>query len=480
MRLYLNMIQGMIQGTERLPLTPLTAISPLDGRYWDKLTDLSPYASELGLIRARFEVEAKYLVDLSKVGVIRPLGQQEVNHLLTLGPALTLEQTERIKQIEVTTRHDVKAVERGFRELLAGTSMEDLTEYVHIFLTSEDVNNLSYRLLAKRATERVLIPALDELTDYVMERAGQYKHLPMIGRSHGQEAVPTTLGKELAIYGVRINEQTKILQKHQLKGKLNGAVGNFNSFAVTAPKVNWIEFSERFINGIGFEPNLFTTQINPYDDLVELFQVYQRVNGVVLDLDQDTWRYISDHYLALQAVKGEVGSSTMPQKVNPIDFENSEGNLKFANGVFEVFVRSLPISRLQRDLSDSTLIRNVGVGLAHSLLSYRNTLAGFRRVSANEQAIAEGLNKDWSILGEPVQQVLRIQGVEDPYSLVTDFVRGRRIGEEDWRLWIMTNLPREITTEAKDLLQGLTPQNYLGYAVELTERAQEKIKSSRQ
>lgn len=470
----------MAKEVEKLLLTPLTAISPLDGRYWDKVSDLSPYASELGLIRTRFEVEARYLVELSQVGVVRPLGQLEADHLLELGPSLTQDQGERIKQIEDTTRHDVKAIERGFRELLAGTSMEDLTEYVHIFLTSEDVNNLSYRLLAQRGTTRVLIPALDGLTDHVMERADQYKHLPMMARTHGQEAVPTTLGKELAVYGVRINEQTRALGKHPLKGKLNGAVGNFNSFAVGAPNVDWIAFSKRFVEIVGFKPNLFTTQINPYDDFVELFQIYQRANGVILDLDQDAWRYISDHYFALQAIKGEVGSSTMPQKVNPIDYENSEGNLKIANGVFEVFVRSLPISRLQRDLSDSTLIRNVGVGLAHSLLSYRNTLAGFRRVSADEQAIAEGLNKDWSILGEPVQQVLRMQGVEDPYSLVTNFVRGRHVNAEDWKTWIVDNLPKEISPEATRLLQGLTPQNYLGYAMELTDMAQEEIQSSRQ
>ncbi|RJQ27946.1 adenylosuccinate lyase [Candidatus Parcubacteria bacterium] len=469
----------MSQEIEKFPLTPLTAISPLDGRYWGKVSELSPFASEFGLIRARFEVEARYLVELSKVGIVRPLGQQEVEHLLALGPSLTLEQGERVKQIEDTTRHDVKAVERGFRELLAGTSMEDLSEYVHIFLTSEDVNNLSYRLLTRRGTDRVIIPALDALTDHIMTRADQYKYLPMMARTHGQEAVPTTLGKELAVYGVRINEQTRALEKHLLKGKLNGAVGNFNSFAVTAPEVDWIAFSKRFVESVGFEPNLFTTQINPYDDFVELFQIYQRANGVVLDLDQDAWRYISDHYLALQAVKGEVGSSTMPQKVNPIDFENSEGNLKFANGVLQVFITALPISRLQRDLSDSTLIRNVGVGLAHSLLSYKNTLAGFKRVSANEYAIAEALNKDWGILGEPVQQVLRMQGVEDPYTLVTNFVRGRHVSAEDWKSWITTNLPQGISSDARRLLQDLTPQNYLGYAVKLTDMAQEQIRSSR-
>lgn len=470
----------MSQEVEKLPLTSLTAISPLDGRYWSKVSELSPFASEFGLIRTRFEVEARYLVELSKVGVVRPLGQQEVDHLLALGSSLTLEHGERVKQIEDTTRHDVKAIERGFRELLAGTSMEDLSEYVHIFLTSEDVNNLSYRLLARRGTDRVIMPALDALTDHVMVRANQYKHLPMIARTHGQEALPTTLGKELAVYGVRINEQTRALERHQLRGKLNGAVGNFNSFEVAAPQVDWIAFSKRFVKSLGFEPNLFTTQINPYDDFVELFQVYQRVNGVVLDLDQDVWRYISDHYFALQAVKGEVGSSTMPQKVNPIDYENSEGNLKFANGVLQVFVTALPISRLQRDLSDSTLIRNVGVGLAHSLLAYKNTHAGFGRVIANERAIAEGLSRDWGILGEPVQQVLRMQGVEDPYTLLVNFVRGRHVSPEEWKSWIITNLPQGISAEARRLLQGLTPQNYLGYAIELTDMAQEEIRASRQ
>ena len=465
--------------TEKLPLTPLTAISPADGRYWDKVSDLSPYSSELGLIRTRFEVEAKYLVELSKVGVTRSLGQEEAEFLINLGTTLTNEQGERIKQIEDTTRHDVKAIERGFRELLAGTSMEDLTEYVHIFLTSEDVNNLAYRLMARRGTDTVVLPALDKLSDHIMERAEEYKLLPMIARTHGQEAVPTTLGKELAVYGVRVNEQARKLQHHQLKGKLNGAVGNYNAFTITAPQVDWISFSKDFIGSLGFEPNLFTTQINTPEDLIEMFQIYQRANGAILDLDQDAWRYISDHYFALQAIKGEVGSSTMPQKVNPIDFENSEGNLKFANGIFEVFVRSLPVSRLQRDLSDSTLVRNIGLGLAHSLLSYRNTLAGFKRVEANRYAIAYGLNKDWSILGEPVQQVLRMQGVEDPYSLITNFVRGRHINSEEWRTWVYSELPKGISWEAGTALRNLTPQNYLGEAIKLTNLAQEEVRASR-
>lgn len=462
-----------------IPLNELTAISPLDGRYWNDVCDLSPYASEGALFRARFEVEAHLLMALSQEGVARPLYDQEVNFLTELGPNLYDQTVQRIKEIESQTRHDVVATQRAFREILVDTSMQDLVEYVHFLVTSEDVNNIAYRILAKRATDRVCIPALDGLVDFLGGLADEHKGVPMIGRTHGQAAVPTTLGKELAVFAHRLNKQTRMLDKHQLTGKVNGAVGNYNSF-IAAPEItDKVGFSARFVERFGLTPNFITTQINPYEDFTELFQIYQRINGVVLDLDQDSWRYVSDHYFVLKAVEGEAGSSTMAQKVNPIDYENSEGNLKLANLMLTAFVLSLPVSRLQRDLSDSTMIRNVGNALGHCLLAYRKTTKGFRRVAPNHQALDEALNRDWGILGEPVQQILRRSGVEDPYTLVTRFLRGHRVNEQEWREWLPTILPSGLPEVTRQQLLNLSPHNYTGDAAELTELALREIADSR-
>lgn len=457
-------------------LTELTAISPLDGRYRDKVEDLAPFASEMALIKTRVEVEARYLVALSEVGLIRPLTDQEREALMTVGPNMTLIQAGRVKEIEATIRHDVKAMEGTFREIVAGTSLEDLTEMIHLGLTSEDVNNLSYRLMLNRARKEVCIPALDQVVDGFADRARQYKGIPMLARTHGQPAVPTTLGKEMAIFAVRLNNQVRKLEDVKLTGKLNGAVGNYNAHALAAPEVDWIAFSQRFVSSLGLEPNLFTTQINPYEDMVELFQAFQRVNGVLLDIDQDMWRYISDNWFVQEVKKGEVGSSTMPQKVNPIDFENSEGNVQLANSMWEGMGRKLAVSRLQRDLSDSTTVRNVGVGLGYGLLAYRNTLAGLRRVHPNVELMQGKLNENWAILTEGVQTVLRRAGEKDPYSLVASLSRGQRIGQGEWQQWV-SELP--VAEDVKVRLMKLTPETYIGYADKLTDMALEEIAVSR-
>ena len=457
-------------------LTELTAISPLDGRYRSRVEDLAPYASEMALIKTRVEVEARYLVGLSEVGLVRPLADQERDALINLGPNMTFAQAGRVKEIEETTRHDVKAMERAFREFVAGTSLEDVTEMIHFGLTSEDVNNLSYRLMLDRASKDICVPALDQVVDDFADRAGQHKGVPMLARTHGQGAVPTTLGKEMANIAVRLNRQTRKLEDVKLTGKLNGAVGNYNAQVLAAPEVDWIAFSKRFIEDLGLEPNLFTTQINPYDDMIELFQAFQRVNGVFLDIDQDMWRYISDDWFTQEVKKGEVGSSTMPQKVNPIDFENSEGNVQLANSLWEGMDRKLAVSRLQRDQSDSTTVRNIGTGLGYGLLAYRNTLAGLQRVHPNEQGINEALHENWTILTEGVQTVLRKVGVDDPYSMVATLARGQRIGQAEWQEWV-DGLP--IPDETKDTLRDLTPETYIGNAEKLTEMALEEITSSR-
>ncbi|HKC14796.1 MAG TPA: adenylosuccinate lyase [Patescibacteria group bacterium] len=458
-----------------LHLTELTAVTPLDGRYSSRTEELRPFVSEYALIQTRMEVEAKYLIALSEVGVVRRLSREEKERLTLLGPNLSLDEAEKVKKIEDTTRHDVKAMERAFREMLKGTSLEDVTEKIHIGLTSEDVNNISYRLMLKRATQGVVLPQLSLVIDDLVTKAEAGKATPMLARTHGQPAIPTTLGKEIVNFAQRLNGQVQQLKDRRLTGKLNGAVGNFNALKVTYPDVDWVKFSEDFVSSFGLEPNLITTQINPYDDMAEYFQNYQRINNILIDLDQDIWRYISDHWFSQEVKKGEVGSSTMPQKVNPIDFENSEGNLGLANAIFEFLSRKLPVSRLQRDLSDSTVIRNIGTSLGYSVVAYKSLLTGLGKIHPNEGELSKSLNSDWAILTEGVQTILREAGVEDPYSLIANSSRGEHFGKEEWEQWI-DGLP--VDDSQKRMLKNLTPEKYIGLAVLLTEKAIKEIKSS--
>jgi len=459
-------------------LTELTAISPLDGRYRSderfrpSIERLASFASEEALIRTRIEVECKYLVALSETGLTRPLQGKERKTLIGLGQKLSYEQIEKVKEIEEITKHDVKAMERNLREIFAVTSLADLTEWIHFGLTSEDVNNLAYRLMFNRAKKEICIPTIDQIINKLTEQSEKYKTLPMLGRTHGQAAVPTTYGKELIVFATRLDKQTRKLEKTRLTGKLTGAVGNYNAHHLAFPDIDWISFSQKFVRSLGLDPVIYTTQINPPEDLIENFQAFQRINGVLLDFDQDIWRYISDYWLSQEVVKGEVGSSTMPQKVNPINFENSEGNLILANGVFETMGRKLSTSRLQRDLSDSTT-RNIGTALGYSLLSYKSTLIGLGKVYPNPEVMLEALNKDWSILTEGVQTLLRKEGVEDPYSLIAGLTRGQKIDSKAWKEWV-NNLP--IKDEVKEKLQNLTPTSYLGYAVKLTNMGLDDIK----
>lgn len=461
--------------TSQLPLTELTAISPLDGRYRDKTGKLASFLSEFNLIRTRVEIEAQYLIALSEEGVVRELSTKEKERLGSFGATMSLGDGEKVKKIENETRHDVKAMEKAFRTMLAGTSMEGLTESIHFGLTSEDVNNLAYRLMLKRATHGVVLPVLDSVITGITDRADQYASVPMLARTHGQPAVPTTVGKELIVFADRLHGQVRELQAKKLTGKLSGAVGNFNALQFTYPDVDWIRFTEKFVASLGLEPNLITTQINTYEDVVAYFQNYHRINSILIDFNQDMWRYISDEWFVQEAKKGEVGSSTMPQKVNPIDFENSEGNLGIANALAEHFARKLPISRLQRDLSDSTVVRNFGTALGYSLVGYKSILTGLSRIKANEKKIAQDLQKDWAILSEGVQTLLRKQGVTDPYSLIASLTRGEHISGKEWQAWVDG---LQISAEEKQLLSALTPELYIGLAVELTQRAITEIRSS--
>lgn len=457
-------------------LTELTAITPLDGRYRNKTEELSLLVSEYALIKTRFEIEAKYLIALSKAKIVRPLTKQEEKLLSSFYDRISLAEAENVKKIEEEVRHDVKSIERSFRNLVKGSSLENLVEMIHFGLTSEDINNLSYRLMLKRATQQITISYLENIVNELTVIIKKYRATPMLARTHGQSAVPTTLGKEIAVFALRLQKEISKLKKLPLTGKLNGAVGNFNALQVVFEKIDWITFSENFIKKLGLEPNLVTTQINPYDDVVEYLQTYQRINTILVDFNQDMWRYISDNWFTQIAKKGEVGSSTMPQKVNPIDFENSEGNIQIANSLIEGFARKLPISRLQRDLSDSTTIRNIGTILGYCLVGYKSILTGLSRVTPNEEQITQDLYADWSILTEGVQTILRKNNVSDPYSLIAGLTRGKKINKADWDTWV-EKLP--IENANKVALKKLSPSSYIGIAEKIADLTLKEIKKLR-
>lgn len=455
-----------------LPLSEITALSPIDGRYRKQTAKLATYLSEFSLIRIRLEVESSYVVALSKRNVIRELTLQERKLLETLGPDLTIDDAENIKQIEKKLKHDVKAVEVFLREKIKDTSLKDITEYIHFGITSEDVNNLSYRLMVKRAGEEVIAPAIKELLSHLLSLSEEHKDTPMLARTHGQPAVPTTLGKEFVVFASRIANEYKKLKEHTFSGKLAGAVGNYNALSVSYPKTDWIEFAEEFVKGFGFSHASSVTQINTYEDIIEYFQILQRINLILLDFDQDMWRYISDSWFVQDVQKDEVGSSTMPQKINPIHFENSEGNIGLANSMIEFFVRKLPVSRLQRDLSDSTVVRNFGSVLSYSLLAYTNTLTGLKRVQPDKEKLINALENDWSILSEAAQTILRKEGISDPYSLLKSLTRGETITEEKWKD-LLSSLP--ISEDTMLQLETLTPKKYIGIAPEIVMKEVKRI-----
>lgn len=465
-----------IRPQQSLPLNELTAISTLDGRDRPRVIELTPYVSEYNIIRTRTEVESVFLIALSEIGIVRPFSDKEKNILRNLGPELSLEDAWQIKRIEDDTAHDVTAMVRGFRLKLQGSSLKDVVELVHYGITSADIDNISYRLILRRVTDQVFIPILDRVTDEFILRADQEKRTPILARTHGQPAVTTTLGKEFAVFASKLSKEVRELAHRPLTGKLTGAVGNLNALQKAHPEIDWLAFSKKFVRSFGFEPNLTTTQINPYEDVITYFQSYQRINGILLDFNQDLWRYISDNWFVQEARGKETGSSTMPQKVNPWRLENSEGNLEKANNSFDGYVRVLGQSRLQRDNSDSTWIREMGVPLGWSLLAYKNLLDQLSRIKTNPDQIRQDLNKDWTILSEVAQVIMRGLGIEDPYSLMMDLTRGRHIGKTEWEE-LVEQLP--IPDEQKRKLSELTPETYLGLAVEITERTIEEIRALR-
>lgn len=452
----------------------LQAITSLDGRYRPTVADLASQVSEYALIRTRVEIEAAHLVGLSKLGINRPIKGNEQEFLSQLGPNLSIEKALEVKKIEDTTRHDVQAMISVFGSLLAGTSMEDLASKVHFPLTSEDVDNLAYRLLLKRAGEKVVLPTIADLTDDLCESAARYFVAPMQARTHGQPAVGTTYGKELVVFADRLYTQLQRISATPITGKFNGAVGNFNAHRRVAPSVDWIKYGEDLVSQWGFEYQLVSTQINPYEDIIEVFQGYDRACGVGIDLSQDLWRYISDGWLVQRPNKGESGSSTMVGKINPIFAERGEGGLEMAQVVFTGMGHKLGQSRLQRDLSTSIVIRNIGLALGFTTLGFRSVKEQVSRIYPNTVLMAEKIDEDYNPLAELAQLRLKQAGIPDAYNYMKDQTRGLKLSRRDWQRIVRT-LP--LSDSTKNELINLKPSDYTGDAGKIALTQSSKIAS---
>lgn len=450
----------------------LNALGPLDGRYAGLAAPLAALMSEAGLIRYRVIVEAEYLIALAGVSGIgvRALTKDEIALLRSLSddpglPALASKiELQGIEGIPATN-HDLKAVEYAMKQRLAGTSLKDVLEWIHFGLTSEDANNIAYALMLRDALKNVLIPAMKEVRDKFDAMAKEYASAPMLARTHGQPATPTTFGKECRVFAARIDRQLASLLSHQLQVKLAGASGNWNAHAAAYPSVDWIAFARRFIESFeGLEMNMFATQIEPHDSYAELFDNVKRLNTVLIDASQDFWWYISGGWIVQKPKEGEVGSSTMPHKVNPIDFENAEGNLGLANALFEFFSRKLPVSRLQRDLSDSTVERNFGAAFGHCLIAYKKLLKGLDKVRVDAAKIQAELEAHPEVIAEAIQTILRREGAAMPYEKLKALTRGKQVTLEDIRAFIDG---LDVSASVKEELKKLTPSNYMGLAGKL-------------
>lgn len=449
-------------------LSSLVALSPLDGRYWGKVKDLAPYLSEYGLIFFRVLVEIKWLVKLSEIPEIIEVprfSEDASSFLQGLIDNFCEDDALEIKNIEKVTNHDVKAVEYFLKQRCQShPEISKVLEFFHFSCTSEDINNLAHALMLKESLENVMLPFMDKLTNAISTMAKDNARIPMLCRTHGQPASPSTLGKEMAIFAVRLSRERLEVSEVKIMGKFAGAVGNYNAHLVAYPNVNWPKVAEEFVNSLGLSFNPYVTQIETHDYMAKLFFTFVRYNNILIDFDRDIWGYISLGYFKQITKAGEIGSSTMPHKVNPIDFENSEGNLGVANGALAQLSEKLPISRWQRDLTDSTVLRNMGVGLGHSLLAYKSTLQGISKLQVNESCINEDLDQSWEVLAEPIQTVMRRYGVPEPYEKLKELTRGKTVTKESIRRFIKG---LELPNEAKTNLLNLTPHSYVGAAVEL-------------
>ena len=451
--------------------SPLAALSPLDGRYARAADPLRQTLSESALIRYRVRVELAWLRALAAARAIkglRPFSPATLAALDRLVERFGEGDAERIKEIEARTNHDVKAIEYWLKErLVRQREVQGALEFIHFACTSEDINNLAYARMLADARASVLLPSLDEIVAVLRRLAHQHAALPMLSRTHGQAASPTTLGKELANFVHRLRRARDRIAAVALPAKMNGAVGNYNAHVAASPEVDWEPFCRRFVESLGLEFNPFTTQIEPHDAFAELFDAFAHSNSVLLDLDRDLWGYISLGYFRQKLRKGEVGSSTMPHKVNPIDFENSEGNIGIANALLRHLAEKLPVSRWQRDLSDSTALRNAGVALGHTLLAHASCLKGLAKLEADPRRLAEDLEANWEVLGEAVQQVMRRHGVPDGYEKLKAMSRGKRLDRARLASFIRG---LSIPAEAKKRLLALTPATYTGLAASLAKR----------
>ncbi len=452
-------------------LSTLSALSPLDGRYASKTDGLRPWLSEAAFMKQRVQVEVHWLIALSqaKLPDFPSFSTNAEAVLLKLVTDFSDSDAERIKAIEAVTNHDVKAVEYWMKEKVVGhAELEKASEFIHFACTSEDINNTSHGLMLKGARQEVLLPKLRELLSALTNLAVINADVPMLSRTHGQPASPTTLGKEMANVAMRLQRAITNIEKVPLLGKMNGAVGNYNAHLSAYPDVDWEKFSKEVVEKrLGLEFNPYTIQIEPHDYMAELFDAIARANTILLDMNRDIWGYISVGYFKQKTKAGEIGSSTMPHKVNPIDFENSEGNLGIANALLKHLSEKLPVSRWQRDLTDSTVLRNLGTALGHSLLAYDSALKGLGKLETNPERLAEDLNNCWEVLAEPVQTVMRRFGVPNPYEQLKELTRGKGITPEGLRSFIQG---LAIPDDAKKLLLEMTPASYIGKATELAKR----------
>jgi len=449
-----------------MDLSSISALSPVDGRYGSKTAALRPYFSEFGLIYNRVLVEVRWLQCLAahpQITEVSPLSAKANALLENLIESFNETAAQRVKDIESTTNHDVKAVEYYVKEQFKDNAeLLAVNEYVHFACTSEDINNLAHGLMLKQGLEQVMLPAMQDVLSQIKQLAYDHQNQPMLSRTHGQTASPSTMGKEMANVAARLQRQLKQIKKMELLGKINGAVGNYNAHYSAYPEIDWQANAQTFVESLGLTWNPYTTQIEPHDYIAELFDAIARFNTILLDFDRDIWGYISLGFFKQKTIAGEIGSSTMPHKVNPIDFENSEGNLGIANALLQHLASKLPISRWQRDLTDSTVLRNLGVGLAHSLIAYQSTLKGISKLQLNAPRLNADLDNAWEVLAEPIQTVMRRYAIEEPYEKLKALTRGKAINAEIMADFIDT---LELPQSVKDELKKLTPANYIGNAV---------------
>lgn len=451
-------------------LSELTAISPVDGRYGNKTKALREVFSEYGLIKARIQVEVTWFIALaehSEIVEVKSFSSEDKTFLKNIVHNFSEKDAQRVKEIESTTNHDVKAVEYFLKEKIQGRkSLESVSEFIHFACTSEDINNLSHAIMLKNGRS-VLLESMKKITEAMRKFSHDFSEVPMLSRTHGQTASPTTVGKEFANVLARLERQIIQVNHIEFLGKLNGAVGNYNAHLSAYPNLDWEMFSQQVISSLDLSWNAYTTQIEPHDYIAELFNNLERFNTILIDFSRDIWGYISLGYFKQKTIKGEIGSSTMPHKVNPIDFENAEGNLGIANALFHHLASKLPISRWQRDLTDSTVLRNTGVGFGHSLIAYQSLLKGFSKLELNESKLLKDLDNAWEVLAEPIQTVMRRYGIENPYEKLKELTRGQDMNQTSIRAFISQ---LEIPETAKQELLNMTPASYTGIAAQLAKK----------